>query len=157
MLSKGSFIENNFFKAVQNVKIDLSEYQLGNIIGLGAIILNGYSNEYIIGNLTYLTNIKDLDGLSTGIFKLIYIKDYKEPDFGFNNHVSTPERTVCDFLMYPNELCADLWIYDILEGYLEDEDTPNDWGKVYEMMEHFGIDRCLLEDRLSKLEKMQEV
>lgn len=151
------YLEEAKMDIVRNIVIpDIDQYRMGRIIGLGAIIFNGYSYENLIGNITYLSVCKNFDGLSTGVARLIYIEDYKEPDFGFENHVTTPERTICDFLMYPEELHADLWIYDAIEGYIDDDETPDDFHLVYEMMEHLGIDKQLLDERLKYLEGMSD-
>lgn len=147
--------ENRFYIVKDTIIPDVSALYVGHIIGLGAVILNGYSYENLVGNVTYLCNCKELDGVSSAVFRLVYIKDYKEPDFGFQeNHVSSPERTICDFLMYPEELQADLWIYDAIEGYIEDDETPDDFHLVYEMMEKLGIDKGLLDERLHDINEM---
>lgn len=132
-----SYLESlNVSDIINNVEIQDTEIRVGHIIGLGAVILNGFSYHRLEGNVTYLCNCKELDGLSTGTSKMIYIENYREPDFGFDNHVSTPERTICDFLMYPVELKKDLYLLDIIEGYYEEY---GNFDKVYEMLDHFGI------------------
>ena len=46
-----------------------------------------------------------------------------------DSHVASSERTICDFLMYPEKLKVRRWIYEELEGYMIDHD--DDLTKVY--------------------------
>lgn len=150
-------LDDDVFNVISNYKFDNMEDYLscGRIIGLGAMILNGYSYENLLGNITYLCCSSELDGVSDGVSSMVYIPNYKEVDTGVScNNFTNPERTICDFLMYPKELDADLWIYEALEGYIEDDETPDDFHLVYEMMGHFGIDKSLLDERLADLEDM---
>jgi hypothetical protein len=139
------YLESLMFSTIGKLKLNMDEYLCGHIIGIGAVILNGYSYEHLIGRLTYLCEDERIDGLCDDVCRYIYIKDYKMPDYGFENCISTPERTICDLLMYPDELDAYLWLGDALEGYLEDDETPNDFHLVYEMMEVLGVDKHLLD------------
>lgn len=124
------------FEIASNANLKDENIRIGHIIGLGANILNGYSYEHLEGHLTYLCDCRELNNLFNGIATLIFIEGYKEPNFGFENCVSTPERTICDFLMYPEELQKDLWLLDAIEGYYEEY---GNFDKVYEMLDHFGI------------------
>lgn len=124
------------FEIASKATLKEENYRVGHIIGLGANILNGYSYEQLEGHLIYLCDCAELHNLTNGISKLVYIENYKEPDFGFENCVSTPERTICDFLMYPKELEKDFWLLDAIEGYYEEY---GNFDKVYEMLNHFGI------------------
>lgn len=133
--------------------VDLTSLRYGKVVGLGANIMNGYGQQSLCGNMTFLCSIKELDGLDSGLWRFVYIKDYKDNGIGFyNNGVTTPERTICDFIMYPDELSAGLWVWDALEGY-EDE-YNGDWSKVYEMMDILGISRKKLDSLLDDLLEM---
>lgn len=129
---------------------DIDCYICGKIIGKGAVILNGYSYVSIIGNITYLTmDWKEMDEVDLYMTKYLYIPDYKMPDYGFENHITTPERTICDLMMYPEKLRASYWLPEILQGYMEDFETPNNWGKVVESMKILGIKEERLYEELA--------
>lgn len=144
-------LQNGMFDISRVASLLYKYVYRGHVIGLGANILNGYSYEPAVGGLTYLSNCPELVGNINGVYQFVYIKDYREPEYGFENCVSTPERTICDFLMYPEELEKDLWVYDAIEGYIEDDETPDNLTEVYNMMDHFGIDRQLLDELLPEL------
>lgn len=151
------YIDDSAFDLINNYKFDNPSLFLehGRIVGLGAVILNGYSYENLLGNVTYYCSCKEFDGLSSGVEKYIYLPDYPKPEMGLVegcNHTN-PERTICDFIMYPKRLGLDLWVWDLLEGYQEEYD--DDWSKVYEMMDVFGIPRSKLDELLEILENME--
>ena len=157
-MSLKDYLLQNTFELVNSASIeDLNEYLVGNIIGLGALILNGYSYENLIGNITYLSNCKEMGTFDTVVTRHIYIEGYKEKDYGFENHIATPERMICDFIMYPEELSADLWVHNAIIGYIEDDETPNDFHLIYEMLDHFGVDRSLFDKRVEELEEIEEL
>lgn len=151
------YLTKSTFDLVSNCKFDnvLEYFKSGRIIGLGAVILNGYSYENLLGNITYYCNCKELDGLQGIVESYIYLPDYPKLEIGLVegcNHTN-PERTICDFIMYPKRLGLDLWVWDLLEGYQEEYD--DDWSKVYEMMDVFGIPRSKLDELLEILENME--
>lgn len=158
MCSMIEYIEENMFDVIKNYDFsNLNSYlSCGRIIGLGASILNGYSYESLLGGITYYCPCKELDGVSDGVSRLIYLSGYPEIELGVDcDNFTNPERTICDFLMYPEELNADLFLYDLLEGYRDDEDTPDDWNRVYEMMKKLDIPKEKLDERLHDLEDME--
>ena len=59
--------------------------------------------------------------------------------------------------MYPEELSADLWVHDAIIGYIEDDETPDDFHLIYEMLDHFGVDRSLFDKRVEELEEIEEL
>lgn len=154
----GSFIPN-FSGIARNQKIDPLEFYKdfeGRITGLGAVILNGYSWKWLPGNVTIAVPDERLDGFYTGYEKFIYLENY-DRETGYDCCVASPERLICDYLMYPKKLhfSADYW--DLLEGYIEDEDTPDNFDKVYEMLDFFHIEREKFDDTVRRLEQFTEL
>lgn len=143
----------------RNSRVDMDNFLEGcegRISGLGAIILNGYSNKWLVGNVTFITPLKDMDGFRTGVERHIYLKGYNR-EIGFDNCVAIPERLICDYLMYPKELNFAMDYWDLLEGYIEDEDTPDNFDKVYEMLDFFHIEREKFDDTVRRLEQFTEL
>ena len=152
------YLDEVLFDTTGNIKIDLRQYLVGKIIGLGAVILNGYSYENLEGNISYLCNCKEFDGAFDGVCRYIYIENYREPDYGYTEGgvIPTPERMICDFFMYPDELNFNLYVWDALIGYQDDDETPDDFSLVFEMFDHFGLDKSKLESAISELDYMRE-
>lgn len=128
---------------------DVFEFALseGNISGVGAIILNGYSTVPLAGHLTFITSSEILDGLRDGMRRFIYLPDY-DREIGYPCSIADPERVICDYLMYPDRLHGYRDFWDLLEGYEEDH---KDFSKVYEMMDLFHLDRKLLDEKIAVL------
>lgn len=59
-------------------------------------------------------------GIVTPLRRYIYLKDYNLSEGFTETGMPTAERVICDFLKYPNELGAGLYIADAISGYLED-------------------------------------
>lgn len=112
------------------------------VIGLGATILNGYSTINPFGGLKFLATCEELNGVSSSVFEYIYLSEYNETIGYEDSNISSPERNICDYLMYPKELGADLYLLDALEGY---EDEFGNFDKVYEMMDKLNIKRSELD------------
>lgn len=113
------------------------------VIGLGATILNGYSYIPCTCGLPIYTDVKELDGFSSLFRKMVYLENYNTSIGYEDSNISSPERNICDYLMYPKELGANLYLLDALEGY---EDEFGNFDKVYEMMNELNIPK----DKLDK-------
>ena len=127
----------------------------GKITGLGASILLGYSMEWLWGNVLVVAPSRSIDGLFTGCEKFVYLENY-DRQTGFNEYLPSPERLICDFLMYPEELKFNLYYWDVLEGYIDDDDTPNDFNRVYAMLDFFKIAREKFDGTVRKLGAFRE-
>lgn len=112
---------------------------LSNYIPVGntANMIHGYSNSSIRSILQLYTPMKELNNCTTLLRRFIYLPNY-DMTRGIKNNYPTPERTICDFLMYPKELCSDLYLMDAIEGYKEEF---GDFCKVYDMLKDFNIDK----------------
>lgn len=102
-----------------------------------ANFFNGHSYSNPSYGIEVYTSNKDLNDLRTPLRRFIYLKDY-DTHTGMIGNTPNEERTICDFLMYPKELGANLYLLDALEGY---EEEYGNFDKVYEMMKIFGIPR----------------
>lgn len=136
---------DDYLNSLSEKSVDsIIEYIVSNykVVGVGATILNGYSYIPCIYGLTIYTSVKDLNGFSSLLRKMVYLENYNS-EIGYEeSNVSSPERTICDYLMYPDELNAGLYLLDTLEGY---EDEFGNFDKVYEMMNKLGIQRSELD------------
>lgn len=94
------------------------------------------------------TGNKDLDGLTTPLRILKYLENYNTK-LGFNtNGFPLAERVICDYLLYPKELGADIWLCEALEGYIEDND---DFSKVVEMANSLNVSIDLLNSYIDSM------
>lgn len=119
------------------------------IIGETAAIYNGYSYGDPNNTMLCRTNVRWLNGFFTGLRRFVYLENYDDVK-GIYNGFPSKERTICDFLMYPKELGAELYLIDTLNGYSEEND--GDFSKVYEMMAELGIERGKLDYWLNHLD-----
>ena len=101
------------------------------------MIFHGHSYERLYSHIYVYTPYEWLDGSETNLMKFVYLENYDRSK-GYDGKSSIPnaERTICDFLMYPDKLNADLWICDEIRGYLEDHE---DITPIYEMLDYFKI------------------
>lgn len=113
------------------------------IVGNGATILNGYSYHRPIGGLVVYLPIEELSGMDCFAYRTVYLPDYNTTIGYENSRVSSPERNICDYLMYPDLLEADFYLLDAMEGYYDEFEN---FDKVYEMMEKLNIPREKLDD-----------
>lgn len=94
------------------------------------------------------TGNKDLDDLTTPLRILKYLENY-DTEIGFNtNGFPLAERVICDYLLYPKELGADIWLCEALEGYIEDND---DFSKVVEMANSLNVSIDLLNSYIDSM------
>lgn len=111
-------------------------------VGDTANVLNGYSYANLRNGFQVYTPNKDLDNLVTSIRRFIYLPDYNTK-IGIDHNIPSPERVICDFLMYPDKLSSSLYLLDAMEGYVEEY---GNFDKVYEMMSLFNIPKEKLDD-----------
>lgn len=94
------------------------------------------------------TGNRDLDDLTTPLRILKYLENYNTK-IGFNaNGFPLAERVICDYLLYPRELGADLWLCEALEGYIEDNE---DFSKVVEMAKSLNASIDLLNSYIDSM------
>lgn len=158
MLNKVGDFKPDYTGLARASKIDPNEFYKdcrGRVSGIGAVILNGYSTQWLAGNVTFITDSKELDGFYTGYEKYIYIPNY-DRETGYDCFFASPERLICDYLMYPKELNFYQGYWDLLEGYIDDDNTPDNFDKVYDMLGHFGIDRKVFDDTVDRLNNLEE-
>lgn len=118
------------------------------VVGLGATILNGYSYVPCTCGLTIYTPVPELDGMSCIFRRMIYLEGYNT-EIGYEeSNISSPERNICDYLMYPEKLGAGSYLLDAMEGY---EEEFGNFDKVYEMMEKFNIPREKLDEWMDSM------
>ena len=134
--SEGEFLNSISYDKLECIIND------NKVVGLGATILNGYSTVNPFGGLKFLAPCEELNGVYSSVFEYVYLNGYNNVIGYEESNVSSPERTICDYLMYPNELNAGLYLLNTLEGY---EDEFGNFDKVYEMMDKLGIQRSELD------------
>lgn len=127
---------------IENVRrlrdVNPNHYFQGKLVGLSATIFHGYSHQHLDHNIWLYTPTEYNKGFETLVVKMKYLEGYDTKTGYENNYcVASSERAICDYLMYPEELETDSWIYDELEGYMVDHE--DDLTKVYEMMDYFKI------------------
>lgn len=117
------------------------------ILGRTANEVYGYSYS-IVGNTIFqvYTPHKSFNGFITPLRRYIYLPDYNISDGFTEMGMPTPERVICDFLKYPNELGAGIYIADAITGYLED---GGDLKNVKSLMSILNIDESKLDYWLS--------
>lgn len=119
------------------------------VIGLGALILNGLSYYPIEGNVTILCNYAEQDGFNSGLYKYVYIEGYRK-EIGYEefSSIPSPERAICDFLLYPDKLYNGP-VYEAIQFYEDDPDL-GDLEQIVEMALKLGIEerkiRSLIQD-----------
>lgn len=124
--------------------------KVSSVVGETATIYNGYSYGDPNNTMLCRTNVRWLNGYFTGLRRFIYLANYNTV-IGINGGFPNSERTICDFLMYPKELGAGVYMPDIMEGYNEEND--GDFSKVYDMMAELGIERSKLDYWLEHLDE----
>lgn len=99
---------------LDNYIISEDLYENVTVIGLGALIANGLSYYPLAGNLTILSSCKEYDDFFSGIYLYQYIEGYNTV-IGFKDNlgVPTPERAICDCILY------DRWSIYLYEGLIE--------------------------------------
>lgn len=137
--SEGEYRDNlSEDSAEAMLKYTIKNYK---VVGLGASILNGYSYAPYTCCLPVYTPVKDMNDIRGFFFRFVYLEDYNE-EIGYEEgNIPSPERTICDYLMYPKELHAYLYLVETLEGY---EEEYNNFDRVYEMMKLFNIPKDFL-------------
>lgn len=127
---------------VDNTVLSEDAFKRVQIIGIGAVILNGLSYISPEGNLTVYANWKEQDGYDSGIYRYIYIPEYNR-DIGFSNKegIPTAERALCDLIRYPKLFSAEL--YSAMSWYL---DETGDLSKLHETAKGLGIPESKLQD-----------
>lgn len=129
-------------ETVKNTQIKEDMFTHVQIIGLGAVILNGLSYIRPEGNLTILAKWEIQDGFDSGLYRYIYVPEYNR-DIGFINQLGIPtvERALCDLIKYPKLFSAEL--YSAMSWYLDETD---DLSKLYETAKELGIPESELQD-----------
>lgn len=127
---------------VDNTVLSEDAFKCVQIIGIGAVILNGLSYISPEGNLTIYANWKEQDGYDSGIYRYIYIPEYNR-DIGFSNRegIPTVERALCDLIKYPKLFSSEL--YSAMSWYL---DETNDLSKLYETAKELCIPKSELQN-----------
>lgn len=121
------------------------------IIGLGALITNGLSYEPIAGGLTVLTPFPEFDGFFSGEYLYQYIEGYNtEIGFEDGSGVPTPERALCDCMMYDR---WNIYLYEGLISYMQDAEMYNK-EKLIETAAALGISRERVEEELKDAESI---
>lgn len=121
------------------------------VVGIGALIFNGLSYCLPECNITVLTQDKDADGWFSGIYRYIYIPNY-DMSIGWSEDscVPTPERAICDYLLYPEYLIR----YEVYESiiFYADDDELGDFEEIVKTGQALGISeedvRCLLDEAM---------
>ncbi len=123
------------------------------VVGLGALILNGLSYHQPEGNITVLTPMKEFDGMRDGIYMYQYIHDY-DTTIGYedNAHIPTPERAICNCLLYKE--IGYHFIWEAIQFYLEDEEL-GDEEKIVETALRLGISEEEIREEIEDTKNMQ--
>lgn len=125
----------------------------GIVVGFWATVLNGYSYPCFEAPLTVVTDDSFFRDYQDVVVNYVYIPSYNK-SVGIVDGLTSSERTICDFLMYPKELGAGVYMPDIMEGY--NEENSGDFSKVYDMMAELGIERCKLDYWLEHLDEYSD-
>ena len=129
-------------ETVKNTQIKEDMFTNVQIIGIGAVILNGLSYIRPEGNLTILAKWEIQSGFDSGLYRYIYIPKYNR-DIGFTNQLGIPtaERAICDLIKYKELFHPEL--YSAMSCYLDETD---DLAKLYETAKELGIPESKLQD-----------
>lgn len=131
----------DLFNASKYLKFDEKAYRNSKIISIGAMILNGFTRERVVGNVIIPSSNSSASGVSDGVYTLVYLPNYNL-DLGFErSNIASPERIICDYFLYPSLRIPQ--IYDFMEEY--GESIGWDFTSTYEMMGKFGLDKGLLD------------
>lgn len=117
------------------------------VVGCSAVSLLGYSSINVNYGINVYTPLKEFNGFVTKLRKFIYLPNY-DINVSRLGSLPTKEKVVCDFLMYPKELSADLYMLDALEGYYEEF---GNFDKVYELMKELNIPNEKLDEWFPKM------
>lgn len=103
-------------------------------VGICAAIMNGFTTEWLNTHLVFYIDCRELGNMDIGTMKFVYLPDYRP-----EGNVPSPEKCICDFIKYPEELNASRWLYLTMRDYEEDYETPDNWDLVYKKAEEMGI------------------
>lgn len=129
-------------ETVKNTQIKEDMFTNVQIIGLGAVILNGLSYIRPEGNLTILAKWEVQNGFDSGLYRYIYVPEYNR-DVGFINQLGIPtaERAICDLIKYKELFHPEL--YSAMSCYL---DETEDLSKLYATAKELDISEVTLQD-----------
>lgn len=129
-------------ETVKNTQIKEDIFVNVQIIGIGAVILNGLSYMQPEGNLSILANWEVQNGFDSGLYRYIYVPGYNR-DIGFNNQsgIPTAERAICDLIKYKELFHPEL--YSAMSCYL---DETENLSKLYTTAKELGISEATLQD-----------
>lgn len=112
-----------------------------------ANFINGYSYTNISNGIKIYTPVKALHNTITPLRRFIYLPNYNT-ELGIIKNIPSKERVICDFLMYPKELSANLYLLDALEGY---EEEFGSFDNIYALMDILKIPHILLNNWLPRM------
>lgn len=129
-------------ETVKNTQIKEDMFTNVQIIGIGAVILNGLSYMRPEGNLTILAKWEVQDGFDSGLYRYIYVPEYNR-DIGFTNQLGIPtaERALCDLIKYKELFHPEL--YSAMSWYIDEADNLS---KLYKTAKELGISESKLQD-----------
>lgn len=134
------------------IQVDSGALKNGlHVVGIGALIFNGLSYCLPECNITVLTQDKDADRWFSGMYRYIYIPNYNT-EIGWEEDICipTPERAICDYLLYPEYLTRQE-VYEAIQFYADDDDL-GDFKEIAKTGAALGIPKedvyCLIDEAM---------
>lgn len=147
------FTSKFFDETINNFKLTDSLLNGFTIVGIGSLVYNGLSYSPIECCTSILCFSEEDHGWHSGIFRYIYLPDYdKSVGYEENSSIPSPERAICDYLLYPTIL-PKAEVYSAIQLYEEDEEL-GDTSKIVETGVKLGLPKQSIIDLIEEAESL---
>ena len=136
-------------KILENCELPERILYTSKILGRSANEIHGWTYPIAGGSkISVYTSCEARDGLVTCLRRFIFLDNYNTKNGFLISGLPTAERVICDYLSYPDRLCADMYLCEALEGYIEEHEN---FSAVYDLMQILKIDKGKLQIYIKKM------